>query len=188
MNPFNMQMPSTTRAIAMGVVLVLAGMVAIAVPFIAGIAASVVFGWLLLIGAIAHLVYAWSERRAGAVLWQVLIGIAYLVASLYLLVLPIAGVVTLTLVAACYILAEGVFAVVAFFRLRRLRGAAWFLVNGIASLLLGGLILVYWPLSSLWAVGTLMGISLLLGGIARITLPLSLPHVHGQTGARGSLA
>jgi uncharacterized membrane protein HdeD (DUF308 family) len=97
-------------------------------------------------------------------------------------------VVTLTLVVACYILAEGVFAVVAFFRLRRLRGAAWFLVSGITSLLLGGLILVYWPLSSLWAVGTLMGISLLLGGIARITLPLSLPHVHGQTGARGSLA
>src|SRR6202050_869785 len=104
-----MRMPSTTRAIAMGVVLVLAGMVAIAVPFIAGIAASVVFGWVLLIGAIAHLVYAWSERRAGAVLWQVLIGIAYLIAALYMLVLPVAGVITLTLVLACYIVVAGIF-------------------------------------------------------------------------------
>ena len=188
LNPFNIHMTSTTRSIAMGIVLLLVGMVAIAVPFIAGIAASVVFGWLLLIAAIAHLVYAWSERRARAILWQVLIGIAYLAASLYMLLLPVAGVVTLTLVVAFYILAEGAFAVVLFFRLRRLRGAGWFLANGIISLLLGGMILIYWPLSSLWAVGTLMGISLLLGGIARITLPMSLPQIHGETGARGSLA
>jgi uncharacterized membrane protein HdeD (DUF308 family) len=188
LNPFHIHMPSTTRSIAIGVVLLLAGMVAIAVPFIAGIAASVVFGWLLLIAAIAHLVYAWSERRTGAILWQVLIGIAYLVASLYMLLLPVAGVVTLTLVVAFYIMAEGAFAVVLFFRLRRLRGAGWFLANGIISLILGGLILIYWPLSSLWAVGTLMGVSLLLGGIARIALPMSLPQIHGETGARGSLA
>jgi uncharacterized membrane protein HdeD (DUF308 family) len=188
LNPFHIHMPSTTRSIAIGVVLLFAGMVAIAVPFIAGIAASVVFGWLLLIAAAAHLAYAWSERRTGAILWQVLIGIAYLVASLYMLLLPIAGVVTLTLVVAFYIMAEGAFAVVLFFRLRRLRGAGWFLANGIISLILGGLILIYWPLSSLWAVGTLIGVSLLLGGIARIALPMSLPQIHGETGARGSLA
>ena len=188
MNPFHIHMPSTTRSIAIGIVLLLAGMVAIAVPFIAGIAASVVFGWLLLIAAIAHLVYAWSERRTGAILWQVLIGIAYLVASLYMLLLPVAGVVTLTLVVAFYIMAEGAFAVVLFLRLRRLRGAGWFLANGIISWILGGLILIYWPLSSLWALGTLIGVSLLLGGIARIALPMSLPQIHGETGARGSLA
>jgi uncharacterized membrane protein HdeD (DUF308 family) len=188
LNPLNIQTPSTTRSIAMGIVLVLAGMVAIAVPFVAGIAASVVFGWLLMIAAIAHLVYAWSERKAGAVFWQVLIGVAYLAASLYMLILPIAGVVTLTLVVAFYILAEGAFAVAVFFRLRRLRGAGWFLANGVISLLLGGIILIYWPLSSLWAVGTLMGVSLLLGGIARISLPMGLPGVRGETGARGSLA
>lgn len=188
MNPFNLHMPSTTRSIAMGIVLLLVGMVAIAVPFVAGIAASVFFGWLLLTAAVAHLVYAWSERRAGAILLQVLIGMAYLVASLYMLLLPIPGVVTLTLVVAFYSLAEGAFAVALFFRLRRLRGAGWFLANGLISLLLGGLILVYWPLSSLWAVGTLMGVSLLLGGIARITLPFSLPQIHGEAGARGSLA
>lgn len=56
---------------------------------------------------VAHLVYAWSQRGAGAILWQILIGIVYVVAALYMLVLPVAGVVALTLVLAFYIAAEG---------------------------------------------------------------------------------
>ena len=172
-----MQKHSTAWSITVGILLIVIGLAAIAVPFLAGVAASLLFGWLLVIAGIAHLVYAWSERRAGAVLWQILIGAVYLIAALYMLVFPIAGVATLTLVVAFYIVAEGAFEVAVFVRLRRLHGAAWFLLNGLVSLLLGGLILFYWPFGSLWAVGTLMGISLLLGGIARITLPMSSPRV-----------
>jgi uncharacterized membrane protein HdeD (DUF308 family) len=108
------------------------------------------------------------------VVWQILIGIVYVIAALYMLVLPVAGVVALTLVLACYIGVSGIFELAVFSRLRVKRGAIWFLINGIASLLLAGLILFHWPSSSLWAVGTLVGISLMLSGIARLTLPLSL--------------
>jgi len=177
LNSLTMQKHSTAWSITVGILLIVIGLAAIAVPFLAGVAASLLFGWLLVIAGIAHLVYAWSERRAGAVLWQILIGAVYLIAALYMLVFPIAGVATLTLVVAFYIVAEGAFEVAVFVRLRRLHGAAWFLLNGLVSLLLGGLILFYWPFSSLWAVGTLMGISLLLGGIARITLPMSSPRI-----------
>ena len=177
LNSLTMQKHSTAWSITVGILLIVIGLAAIAVPFLAGVAASLLFGWLLVIAGIAHLVYAWSERRAGAVLWQILIGAVYLIAALYMLVFPIAGVATLTLVVAFYIVAEGAFEVAVFVRLRRLHGAAWFLLNGLVSLLLGGLILFYWPFSSLWAVGTLMGISLLLGGIARITLPMSSPGI-----------
>jgi uncharacterized membrane protein HdeD (DUF308 family) len=177
LNSLTMQKHSTAWSITAGILLIVIGLAAIAVPFLAGVAASLLFGWLLVIAGIAHLVYAWSERRAGAVLWQILIGAVYLIAALYMLVFPIAGVATLTLVVAFYIVAEGAFEVAVFVRLRRLHGAAWFLLNGLVSLLLGGLILLYWPFSSLWAVGTLMGISLLLGGIARITLPMSSPGI-----------
>jgi uncharacterized membrane protein HdeD (DUF308 family) len=69
---------------------------------------------------------------------------------------------------------SGIFELVVFTRLRRLRGSAWFLVDGLVSLLLAGLIFFHWPLSSLWFIGILVGINLLLSGIARITLPLSL--------------
>jgi uncharacterized membrane protein HdeD (DUF308 family) len=156
----------------MGVLLLVAGMLAIAVPFFAGIAASVFFGWLLLFSGVAHLVYAWSERGAGAVVWQILIGCAYLLAALYMLVMPIAGVLALTLVLAFYITFEGVFELAMFSLLRRLHGSVWFLVDGLVSLVLAGLIFFHWPSSSLWAVGTLVGISLLFSGIARITWPM----------------
>jgi uncharacterized membrane protein HdeD (DUF308 family) len=91
-----------------------------------------------------------------------------------MLVLPVAGVLALTLVLAFYITLEGVFELAVFTRLRHLRGAVWFLVDGLVSLLLAGLIFFHWPSSSLWALGTLVGISLLFSGIARLTLPMSL--------------
>jgi uncharacterized membrane protein HdeD (DUF308 family) len=159
-------------SIFVGALLLLAGLLAIAAPFFAGIAASVFFGWLILFAGVAHLVYAWSERGGGAILWQVLIGLVYVIAALYMLVLPIAGVVALTLVLALYIAIEGAFELVVFSMLRRLRGAVWFLIDGLVSLLLAGLIFFHWPSSSLWAVGTLVGISLLFSGIARMTLPI----------------
>jgi uncharacterized membrane protein HdeD (DUF308 family) len=87
---------------------------------------------------VIHLFYAWSDRGAGAVLWQILNGIAYLIAALYLLRLPVAGVVTLTLVLAFYIIVGAIFELAVFFRLRGLRGTVWFLVDGLVSLLLAG--------------------------------------------------
>ena len=164
--------PSRGWSIFVGVLLLLAGLIAIAVPWFAGIAASVFFGWLILFSGVAHFIYAWSERGAGAVLWQILIGIVYVIAALYMLVMPVAGVAALTLVLACYIALEGVLELAAYSLLRRLPGTFWFLIDGIISLLLAGLIFVHWPSSSLWAVGTLVGISLLFSGIARLTLPM----------------
>ena len=174
MNSLTSHTRSAGWSIFLGVLLLLVGLLAIAAPFFAGIAASVLFGWLIVFAGVAHLVYAWSERGAGAVLWQILIGVAYLIAAIYMLGLPVAGVVTLTLVLAFYILIAGIFELAVFLHLRGLPGAIWFLVDGLASFLLAGLIFFHWPSSSLWAVGTLVGISLLMSGIARITLPLSL--------------
>src|SRR6201999_4558706 len=100
--------PRSARwSIFVGALLLLAGLLAIAAPFFAGIAASVFFGWLILFAGVAHLVYAWSERGGGAILWQLLIGIVYVIAALYMLVLPIAGVVAFTLVLAFYIALQG---------------------------------------------------------------------------------
>jgi uncharacterized membrane protein HdeD (DUF308 family) len=159
-------------SIFLGILLVIAGILAIAVPIFAGIAASLFFGWLILIGGVAHLVYAWSERTAGHVVWEVLIGIAYIVAALYILFRPLSGMAVLTLVLAVYIGVTGIFELAAFAALRKAHGAGWFLLDGIISLLLAGLIFYHWPSSSVWAIGTLVGISLLFSGIARLTLPM----------------
>jgi uncharacterized membrane protein HdeD (DUF308 family) len=161
-------------SIFVGVLLIVAGFLAIIAPFFAGIAASVFFGWLVMFAGVGHFVYAWSERGAGAKIWQILIGLVYVIAALYMLLLPVAGVAALALVLAFYIAAEGVFELVVFSFLRRLRGSVWFLVDGLISLVVAGLILFHWPSSSLWAVGTLVGISLLFSGIARLTLSIAM--------------
>jgi uncharacterized membrane protein HdeD (DUF308 family) len=161
-----------TWSILLGVLLVIAGVLSIAAPWFAGIAASIFFGWLILFSGVAHLVYAWSERGAGAVLWQLLIGIVYIAAALWMMLRPGAGVAALTLVLAVYIAVEGVIELALFTVVRRLRRGIWFLIDGIISLVLAGLIFFHWPASSLWAVGTLVGISLLFSGIARLTFPM----------------
>lgn len=158
-------------SIAMGVLLVLFGLLAIALPMFAGIAVSLVFGWLILLGGVTHLTYAWFERRGGAILWQLLIGIAYLLAGFWILLHPASGVAALAFIFAFYIAAEGVFELGVFVALRSVPGRSWFLVDGIISLLLAALILSGWPSNSAWAIGTLVGISFLMSGIARLTMP-----------------
>jgi uncharacterized membrane protein HdeD (DUF308 family) len=159
----------------MGSLLLLAGLVAIAIPFFGGIAASLFFAWVLLFAGAAHLGYAWTRRGAGAVLWQILVGIAYLIAAVYLFMLPVAGMVALTLVLVFYIGVEGILELVIFSTLPRVPGRVWFLVDGVVSLVLAGLIFAHWPSSSLWAIGTLVGISLVLSGIARMSGGLVRP-------------
>jgi uncharacterized membrane protein HdeD (DUF308 family) len=164
---------SSGWSIFFGVLLVVAGFVSIALPFVAGIAASLFFGSLILFAGVAHLVYAWFERGAGAVIWQILIGLVYIAAAIAMFLLPVTAVVTLTLVIGWYIAIEGIFELVLFSRIRGVPGAGWFLFDGIVSLLLASLIVFRWPSSSFWVLGTLVGVSLLFSGIARFTVPMA---------------
>jgi uncharacterized membrane protein HdeD (DUF308 family) len=96
-----------------------------------------------------------------------------------MLYMPAAGVVALTAVLAVYIALEGVLELVLFGVVRRLPGSVWFLVDGIVSLALAGLIFWGWPASSLWAVGTLVGVSLLFSGVARLMMPIRVREAAG---------
>jgi uncharacterized membrane protein HdeD (DUF308 family) len=153
----------------LGIVLIVAGILAILLPIIAGVAITALLGWVLLFAGVAHLVYAWGARAAGSGLWQGVIGFIYLLVALYLIFHPARALVTLTLFLAIYFVVEGIFALVIFFRLRRTHRANWFLWDGAITLFLGLLIWAHWPLSSAWAIGTIVGISLLMSGVARLS-------------------
>jgi uncharacterized membrane protein HdeD (DUF308 family) len=137
-------------------------------PFFAGIAVTAVIGWLLLLAGIAHLLYCWHSRSTGSVIWPLIIAILYLFVGFYLIFHPARGLVTLTLLLASYFVIEGVIELVMYFRLRRSHRASWFLWDGIITLLLGILIWAHWPFSSVWVLGTLIGISLLISGFTRL--------------------
>ncbi len=158
-----------TWSIAGGVLLILAGLLAIFLPFFAGVAVTAIVGWLLLFAGLAHLVYAWSARGAGGVVWQLIIGILYVLVALYLILHPARGLLTLTLLLASYFVVEGVLELVMYFRLRRAHRAGWFLLDALITLFLGGLIWAHWPFSSVWALGTIVGVSLLSSGFTRLS-------------------
>ena len=76
---------SSGLSILIAILLILAGLAAICLPFLAGVAVSIAVGWLLLIVGIMHLVFGWHTRSAGAVIWKLLVGLAYLFAALFVL-------------------------------------------------------------------------------------------------------
>ena len=159
--------------IAIGVLFIVLGIFAIAEPFAAGLGVTLLVGWLLVIGAVAHFIAAFKGGGAKHVILQLLVGIVYLIGGLYFLTHTILGVSTLTLLLSGVILAEGVLEILAYFRLRNMHAGSWLLINGVVTLLLGGLIWFHWPSSSVWAIGTLVGVNLLMTGISRLMLGLA---------------
>src|SRR5277367_6692892 len=157
----------------MAIVFILPGMMAIIEPGVAGLAIAILVGWLLIFGGVAHLVAAFAGGGAGRVIWQVILGIIYIVGGIYFLTHPLLGLGTLTLLLAVIILMEAILEFIAYFRTRNEGGSGWILVNGLITLFVGGLIWLHWPSSSVWAIGTLVGVNLLMTGISRLMLGMA---------------
>jgi uncharacterized membrane protein HdeD (DUF308 family) len=164
---------SMTWSIVLSVLMIVAGILAIVIPPVAGIAVTIFIGWLLIFSAVAHFVFAWHTRGAGAILWEVLLGIVYFFAGIYLLWNPVVGLVSLTLGLAFYLFAEAVLEFILAFRLRPLPGSGWLFLDGIITLILAIMIWRTWPASSPWALGTLVGVSMLFSGISRLMLSMA---------------
>ena len=84
--------------------------------------------------------------------------------------------VSLTLVLAVFLVLEGIVEIALYFGLRGVRHSGWVLLDGIITLILGILIWRQWPSSSVWVIGTLIGISLIFSGISRVMLSLAARH------------
>jgi len=168
---------ATTWSIVLSVLMIAAGVAAIGVPVIAGVTVTAIIGWLLVFSGLLHVAFAWRARRAGAVLWEVLLGMVYGAIGFYLLASPVAGLASLTLAIAIYFLIEGALEFVLSFQLRPAPGSGWLLVDGVITLVLAVLIWSTWPSSALWVVGTLVGISMFFSGITRLMLSMAVRRI-----------
>jgi uncharacterized membrane protein HdeD (DUF308 family) len=148
----------------MGVLFIVLGLVAIGEPLVAGLAVAVLAGWLLLAGGIVHAVSAFRGGGGRSALWHVLLVVLYLGGGVYFVSHPLLGLGSLTLFLAAILFIEGVVWVVAYFQLRN--GNIWMLLNGVITLVLGVMIWRHWPSSSAWAIGTLLGVNLVMTGMS----------------------
>ncbi len=171
---------SVAWSIGLSVLMLLTGILAIVIPLVAGIAVLVVIAWLLVLSGAVHLVFAWHTRTAGGVVWELLLGVLYIFVGIYALLHPVAGLASLTLVLGVYLFMEGVLEFILSFRLRPMRGSNWLLFDGIVTLILALLIWRSWPSSTEWVIGTLVGISMLFSGAARLSLSLAARSAHAQ--------
>jgi uncharacterized membrane protein HdeD (DUF308 family) len=186
--PIEMVRHASTVSILWGVLLIVLGIMAIGSPFLAAVAVNVVIGWLIVLAGVVHLVLAFRVHGAGSVIWKLLVGVAYVCFGTYVILHPVLGVASLTLILASLFLIEGILDIVLYVKMRPIHGSIWVLIDGIVTLLLGLLIYMQWPSSSAWAIGTLVGISLIFSGVARVGMSMAVRKATGTISPSSSVA
>jgi uncharacterized membrane protein HdeD (DUF308 family) len=156
--------------LALGIVLVVAGIAAIAFPLLSTIAAKIALGWIFLASGIVMIVHAFSIQKWGGFLMELLLGVLYLFAGGWLAFFPFTGIITLTIILAALFLAEGVLEVIMGFRVRPHEGWGWLVFSGLVAVAVGLLIAAELPSSAVWAIGLLVGVNLLTTGVSFIVM------------------
>jgi uncharacterized membrane protein HdeD (DUF308 family) len=146
------------------------GVFLIIYPLVTATITTILLGWVLILVGIAQFVFALHSQKVGKFFLKVLLGALFGFFGFFLAFAPIAGVEALTALLATLLLVQAGLATVSAFQVRPHEGWGWFLFDAAASFFVGILIMVKWPSSSVWAIGTLVGVSVLMGRISRIMI------------------
>ena len=160
--------------LAQGILMMVLGLLAVAEPVIASLAVGIFVGWLFFVGGIFRAASVWHSRRAPGFAWSMLTAVLSVVLGLILILRPLAGVLTLTMVLVAFFIVEGVASIIGAIQHRdHLRSWGWVLFSGIIDLLLAFLIWDGWPSSADWAIGLLVGINMLFLGLSLVMTALA---------------
>lgn len=158
------------------------GTLAIMLPIAASIGVGRFVGWLMVFDGVVQGVHAFRSKGIGRLSWKLLLAVLYLTAGIYFLLHPFLAVAALTLALAFFFFVHGVLEVVSYLSSRTGLRSPWLLFNGAISIVLGGIIWRHWPSSSLWALGPLVGIGMLMTGMTRLMMALALRRRAAETG------
>jgi uncharacterized membrane protein HdeD (DUF308 family) len=161
--------------LVLGIGMVLLGTFAIGWGCLAAftVAATWLFGFLLLGSGIVEIINSFWMGRWSGMLFHLLIGVLYTMVGFLIIDQPESAAVQLTLLIAIFLMVGGIFRIV-FAVSERFTGWNWVLLNGVITFLLGVMIYKQWPGSSLWVIGLFVGLDLIFNGIAWIMLWMGL--------------
>jgi len=167
--------------IAEGLILVLLGTLAIFLPLFATVTITIILGWIFLASGIVGLIATFGARQAPGFWWSLLSALIAIAVGLILLAQPIAGALSLTLLLIVFFIFEGIAsAMYAFEHRRELTGRwEWMLISGIIDFVIAGIIMAGLPGTAAWALGLLVGINMIFGGVALVAIA-----VHARSAAR----
>lgn len=164
-------------SIVLGILMIIAGMIAIFAPLAAGLVVVIVVGWMAIFNGGAQLFYAFSGHTEKNRWWEALLGLIYIIAGIYILMHPLGGMLAFTLLIGSFLIVYAIFALILAFRMRPHAGWGWVLFDGIITLLLGLMIYIHWPGTSDWVIGTLIGISFISSGVTRLMVSMAVRKV-----------
>jgi uncharacterized membrane protein HdeD (DUF308 family) len=153
-----------TTAKWVGVLLLITGFLALAAPFSAGLSIALAVGVLFIISGTAQLFVVFRAGSFGQGLLFAVLALLSLVTGIYMVMQPVAALATLTLFLAGYFIVSGAIETIGAFGARPASGWGWLLFGGIVSILLGVMIWRQFPLSGAWAIGTLVGVRMIISG------------------------
>lgn len=155
---------NASLAVTLGVILIIAGLFALFSPLLAGLSVTVMVGALAFVSGAGQCFLAFKAGALSRGLLTFVIGVLMTVTGLYLISWPVAGLASITLLLAAYFWVTGVIEIITAFQFRPAQGWGWQLFSGVVTLLLGIMLWRQFPVSGIWAVGTLFGIKMLFSG------------------------
>ncbi len=159
-----------------GGVTLLAGIVALAMPFIASLTAAILAGWVLIAAGVFGLVTAFRRHDGWHVAAAFALALVSILGGILMLAQPIAGILALTTVLIAYFAASGVLRI--WYGARNWRdGGGWMVATGALSFLLALLLWFGLPFSASWVPGVFLGVDLIIWGALQIGLALREGHL-----------
>lgn len=157
-----------------GIVLFLLGLAAILIPAVATFAVALLIGWILLLSGVVGLISTFRMRGSPGFGWSLLSAVIGIAAGVILLMNPVSGAVSLTLILTVFLLFEGIASIMLALSHRHGFAARWamLLFSGVVDLILAAMIIAGLPGTAAWAIGLLVGINLVFGGSALISMAL----------------
>jgi len=164
---------ATTWSIVLSVLMIVAGVMAIAAPVVAGVAVTMLVGWLLIFSGVLHLALAFTGGQARAVIGEILIAVLYGLVGYYMLAQPGVGLAGLTVAITVYLFADGILELALSYLVRALPGAGWLLFGGILTLAFAIIVVSTWSSTAPWLLGTFIGASMMFSGVTRLMLSVA---------------
>lgn len=159
-----------------GAAIGLLGILAVAFPLVTGVSIAYALGALLVVGAVVHGVHAVSVHGWRGRLWQAALAVVTFLAGAFVLADPVIGLVSLTLVLIAYLLVDGVAELWLSRRIEAGAGRTSVAASGVLSLVLAGLLWIGFPADAAWAIGLIVGVSLLATGLSMVTVAYGSRH------------
>ena len=161
-------------AIGIGIFLLITGVLALGAPLVTGISITLMIGVLMVVGGIAQCILAFKVGAFGRGVLVFLFGVLMVAVGIYMVSQPVSALGSMTLFLAAYFIVTGIVELLAAFGVRPAEGWGWVLVNGFVTVLLGLMIWRQFPLSGVWAIGTLFGVKLLFSGASLLGLGMAV--------------